>query len=377
MMETDIPNRVVDISPDGDRLIKVNEYEDSDNVNSDNEPVLKRTGTFKVTSKILVEESTYFSGMFRTEWRESSTEIVLKHDKAKAMEALLQFMHGVTVAVDSLSIPDVWHLIKTADKYLFPLEKMAVWFMKWFGHQLEKKSAGDYQTLEECEFERQLLFPCWAFDYATGFQYLTRHLAYNMGGHITESNPTRLRETHLPPRVIQQLNAARGRLRNILHRDLFDATKNIMDSSSCKCKEYTVFYYLCELRRVDIWPMEEISTRESINTMLEWLNDFDEEKMRSKISSSAFGSKALCYRCNRSWKQIVDAAIKKVKKYFAGLCLDCMGKSKRFRLDIDGHYWRHDESRERYDEGCRVRHGEPTHYFSFMGRREKRGLIAD
>ncbi|GES57851.1 hypothetical protein ATEIFO6365_0002078600 [Aspergillus terreus] len=376
-METDIPNRVVDIAADGDRVIKVNEYEDRDDASSTNEPVLKRTGTFKVNSKTLADKSSYFSGMFRTEWRESSNQIILKHDNVKVMEDLLHFMHGAAVAVDSLSIPDVWHLIKSADKYLFPLKKMAVWFAKWFEHQRAQKTAGDYQTLPECEFERQLLFPCWAFDYAAGFQYLTRHLAYNMGGHITESNPTRLRETHLPPRVIQQLNAARGRLRNILHRDLFDATKNIMDFSFCGCKEYTVFYYLCELRRVNIWPMEEVSTRKSINTMLEWLNDFDEENMRKTMSSSAFGSKALCYRCNRPWKQIVDAAIKKVRKYFDGLCLDCMGKSKRVRLDIDDVYWGHDEDRERYDEGCRVRHGEPTHYFSFMGRREKRGLIAD
>lgn len=50
---------------------------------------------------------------------------------------------------------------------------------------------------------------------------------------------------------------------------------------------------------------------------------------------------------------------------FAGLCLDCPTKSKFGCDDVD--YWNHCMEFQ-YDHGCTVRHGQPTWYFSFMGR---------
>lgn len=44
--------------------------------------------------------------------------------------------------------------------------------------------------------------------------------------------------------------------------------------------------------------------------------------------------------------------------------------------DKDKDYWKYLSSKKtssisgRYDEGCRVRHGEPSWYFSFMGSRK-------
>lgn len=40
-------------------------------------------------------------------------------------------------------------------------------------------------------------------------------------------------------------------------------------------------------------------------------------------------------------------------------------------------YWFHHLWKESYDRKCRISHGDPTWYFSFMGRKEKRGLIAE
>jgi hypothetical protein len=42
--------------------------------------------------------------------------------------------------------------------------------------------------------------------------------------------------------------------------------------------------------------------------------------------------------------------------------------------DSDSDYNYYHQSRPRYDEGCRVTHGEPTWYFSYMGRKEKLGM---
>lgn len=116
---------------------------------------------------------------------------------------------------------------------------------------------------------------------------------------------------------------------------------------------------------------------ESINQMLERLRLFDATKMR-KLTDPLSGKVRPCYYCNTSWDAIVLRAAKTVAEYFDGLCLDCMDISKDLRSygDRDADYWEHNEL-EMWDTDCRIRHGEPTWYFSFMGRREKRGLIGD
>lgn len=50
---------------------------------------------------------------------------------------------------------------------------------------------------------------------------------------------------------------------------------------------------------------------------------------------------------------------------FAGLCLDCLTKTK-FGCD-DTDYWNHCLDFE-FDHGCTVPHGQPTWYFSYLGR---------
>lgn len=52
---------------------------------------------------------------------------------------------------------------------------------------------------------------------------------------------------------------------------------------------------------------------------------------------------------------------------FAGLCLDCITKTKFGCEDED--YWNHCLDFE-YDHGCTVTHGQPTWYFSYLGRPE-------
>ncbi|KAL1871889.1 hypothetical protein Daus18300_004522 [Diaporthe australafricana] len=56
-----------------------------------------------------------------------------------------------------------------------------------------------------------------------------------------------------------------------------------------------------------------------------------------------------------------------VNDSFAGLCLDCLTKTKLGSEDAD--YWNHCLDFE-FDHGCTVAHAQPTWYFSFMGRPE-------
>jgi hypothetical protein len=48
-----------------------------------------------------------------------------------------------------------------------------------------------------------------------------------------------------------------------------------------------------------------------------------------------------------------------------------MNASKPKLGSDDEDYWKHTNLSVGWDHGCRLRHGQPTWYFSFMGRRAK------
>lgn len=78
-----------------------------------------------------------------------------------------------------------------------------------------------------------------------------------------------------------------------------------------------------------------------------------------------------CVYCQKGYTKIVRDAAAYVRKYFDGLCLDCIKKSKTGDKNMD--YWRHNSLRE-FERviGCRFTHSQATWYFSFMGRKEDR-----
>lgn len=77
--------------------------------------------------------------------------------------------------------------------YDFDIELLYPWFKQW------------YAEYEEPEFGfRQLLYPCWQYNHAVGFMVAAREAVYNSVGHITETNPTKHYEHHLPNRVIRR-----------------------------------------------------------------------------------------------------------------------------------------------------------------------------
>lgn len=48
-----------------------------------------------------------------------------------------------------------------------------------------------------------------------------------------------------------------------------------------------------------------------------------------------------------------------------------MDASKPKLRDADEDYWNHAEDGVAWDEDCRISHGQPSWYFSFLGRRQK------
>lgn len=157
------------------------------------------------------------------------------------------------------------------------------------------------------------------------------------------------------------MNAAKGRLRNVLHQRLFEVTKKLFEAT-CNCKEKTLFGYEKALYDIHVWPLESEASRNSIRTILDRLGNFKYE--------AASGS---CVNCTRDYNSIVKGASAYTTDYFDGLCLDCLDKSKPKTKDEDTDYWEHNNFEGgRYDSGCHIDHGQPTWYFSFMGRKEDR-----
>ena len=159
----------------------------------------------------------------------------------------------------------------------------------------------------------------------------------------------------------EQLNAAKGRLRTILHRDLFEVTKGLF-LARCSCKEKTLFGYEKALFVIRVWPLEAEALRNSIRTILDRLENFN------FVATS--GS---CSNCTQDYNGVVKQALKRTLNSFDGLCLDCMDKTKPKTKDEDHDYWQHNSLIPgEWDSGCRIDHGQPSWYFSFMGRKENR-----
>ncbi|KAL8927226.1 MAG: hypothetical protein Q9208_002402 [Pyrenodesmia sp. 3 TL-2023] len=297
--------------------------------------------------RILLDPSGHFK-------EAAASHVVLEDDNLSAVEIWLRVLHdketqrSYTVAVSVLR-----HLIILADKYIIEdLSPVCTWFEEWFDRwdTIHRGSTPGVNAV------RELLYPTWRLNHATAFARVTKFLAYEDSGHVTESYPrddgTHL---HLPPRIIQQLNAAKGRLRNILNQHLLDVTKELF-KANCRCKEKAFFGYGKALYKVNVWPPDTEALRNSIHTITDRLAKFH--------FTAAPGS---CRSCAKNYNGIVSNACSYTLSYFDGLCLDCMDMTKTENDNKD--YWRHNEQKE-WDKECRATHGEPTWYFSFMGRKE-------
>ncbi|KAI1287747.1 hypothetical protein F5Y03DRAFT_380293 [Xylaria venustula] len=111
------------------------------------------------------------------------------------------------------------------------------------------------------------------------------------------------------------------------------------------------------------------------------LNDLPDDVSDYEFTLTVLGprgnpewSRKLCKDCMPRLSDTADKltagvrrASSKVRDNFDGLCLDCMHKFKTGDDNCD--YFAHDRPGH-YDHNCRVRHKQPTWYFSYMGRKE-------
>jgi len=161
---------------------------------------------------------------------------------------------------------------------------------------------------------QSLLFPCHAFDHAEAFQQATRYLVYHGTGHITERKPEGFKDDHLrlESNVIQQLNAARGRLKTILHRNLYNPINSLLKNTTCQCKAETLYAYELALSNTGAWPLETAFLSNSIHQIMLYLDNF--KGHRDQPSK-------MCGDCRFNFQKAVSDATDAGREYFDGLCL--------------------------------------------------------
>ena len=356
----------------GDLTIQVIEYKDG----AENQPrTIHEMKEFRVCRKVLVKQSMVFQRLLTTcSFAEAKQNVItLEEDRVFAMETWFRQMHGTLTenSTHNVSLSEMWHVTAAADKYDLCILDLKEWFEDWY----KRKPTIDSKDGKHLE-ARQLLYPCYRFDHASGFARATKYLAYNSTGHITENNPTDHKELHLPHRMIreslnllffslhltfnleEQINAAKGRLRTVIHSRLFEINEELLNAD-CACKAETLFGYEEALYVICVWPLERVAQRSKMTDILDRLHKLDykaHEKACQRYCQKDYNSRAL------------QAEIT-TRNYFDGLCLDCMTNSKT--QDYNEDYWCHDMlDEDEFITGCRITHKQPTWYFSFMGRRE-------
>jgi len=217
--------RVIVLSENADLTISVYSVKDSDG---------RRSLThFKVEKSKLVKQE-----YFRSSLRFNSTfshSVRLKDDNIEAMRVWLVYIHATNdeeVANEEVekteeeraaaalkednkqkslfqrdgvfdtNITRIWHIINLGDKYLFDSTLLQGFFEKWYERNV------DILRMEP-DFARQLALPCYMFDHAVGFACITKWLAYNFKGHITEKRPPGFKWRHMhlcPPDFVGELD---------------------------------------------------------------------------------------------------------------------------------------------------------------------------
>lgn len=161
----------------------------------------------------------------------------------------------------------------------------------------------------------------------------------------------------------EQLNAAKGRLRTVLHRGLYRPIEPLFKDASCLCRKETLYDYQSALHATGVWPLEELFIKTPMDQILSRLSMFKYVR-----------TGAQCRTCGKDYEMAVRLARRNTESYFEGLCLDCMNKERPKFGDDDEDYWHHNRMKDKWDESCRLTHGQPTWYFSFMGRRAKKTI---
>ncbi|KAI9710570.1 MAG: hypothetical protein M1820_002706 [Bogoriella megaspora] len=354
-----LKHRIIKLADPSDLTLRT--YELDESVSGDHKPAIGIVD-FQVDRATVAQDN--FSKPLKRmvgedgRYQEAKKGIVeLGEDNPLALDPFLRQLHKFDDHdFTHIDLKIVWLVLHIADKYIIDLRPLKGWFRDWN----DKKGTPTFGSLsveDSLKNMCQILYPAYAFNCAKAFLEATEFVVYHHCYHITESTPLEELNLHLPKEVIQQLNSAKGRVRAVLHRDLFGAISPLL-AAECSCKEATFFGYFKEMFELRVFPFETTFKDIHLHTMTHRLRDFSYE-----------AAETACTSCKRNYNAVVSRAASRADGYFDGLCLDCMDASKPKTGDTDDDYWQHNKLKQ-WDKTCRVNHGQPTWYFSYMGRRE-------
>lgn len=109
------------------------------------------------------------------------------------------------------------------------------------------------------------------------------------------------------------MNAARGRLKTILHRELYESVDTLLEEVRCPLRETVLWRYFAALNKTRSWPLERYMSKESINGLLHNLEYFEYNDPHSERCSWP--------KCGCNFKRVVENAIDETAQLFNGLCL--------------------------------------------------------
>ncbi|THY54415.1 hypothetical protein D6C97_05737 [Aureobasidium pullulans] len=362
------PNIVV-ITDDADVTLRVIKYTQRLKPGDDGNDKVKSITDFNVNTQVMIRNSEFFKTLLTGNFAEASQSVVtLKEHDPSAMQAIFCALHSqyedwsasscglsITKQTLGLSVHSLCDVISSARHFLIEMVELDSWFKLWYEH-------GDNSKTDP----KSMLYPTYQLNHAEGFAAATKKMVYHHT-RIEETKNQQHRDLHLPPRVIQQLCAARGRLKTILSNQIWNHISGLLDGS-CNCKEKTLFAFLHALKETGGFPVDQAAQRNPIAYVLHQLADFDDY---FEAPAEAKG----CSRCSTDWSSAMKTACAVVWKYFDGLCLDCMDHTQPKFADEHEDYWCHLERDMEWDNACRIDHGQATWYYSFMGRADARDKI--
>ncbi|PQE10016.1 BTB POZ fold protein [Rutstroemia sp. NJR-2017a BVV2] len=340
----------ITIYPDGDLIIRlVNEATGKRQFNGEEKKQVRILASFLVKREILAESSPQFDALLKGHFQETDESIVdIKEGTTLSLELWFRVLHDtMTDEMYTLPVNEVIEAIEVCGYRHLQISWLGEWAEEWFRRQdIEKASLKDLS---------RLIYPAKELDRPREFQTMTRRLVYGISDQIIDRNFTAHSHLCLEHTIIGALNGAKGNLRCKVLKGLFAPIDQFL-RRSCTCKEATLFAYCQGLSKTGIWPLE-----------------YHMKKPCQQILDSFkhFACDVTENTCDGCEYLLQDTSIheihKTIQEHFEGLCLDCMDLSKGTSEDTK-KYLRRDVFRE-YDSECRVSHGQPTWYWSYMGRK--------
>lgn len=113
---------------------------------------------------------------------------------------------------------------------------------------------------------------------------------------------------------VENLNAARGRLKSVLHGKLYDCVDTLLEFAACHLRKDVLWGYFTALNQTQSWPLERYAARYCIQELLENLESFDyvDPHPRRTCADDC---------CGQNFNKVVRKAIEATGSLFDGLCL--------------------------------------------------------